>query len=137
MGLQCLNEFSGLSWCWVTLMWRMRQRRSSLERSDNRKRERSQLRLTGQACIGPDYILTTPDTKPKLIAELQKAIDAQGDLKNGHPTYERVISKRHFELGSPMSHFSAVSQPSLRRLKGSLSLLVEDDSMRKVIVEFR
>uniref|UniRef100_A0A914XQ08 Aldehyde dehydrogenase domain-containing protein n=1 Tax=Plectus sambesii TaxID=2011161 RepID=A0A914XQ08_9BILA len=52
----------------------------------------------GQTCLAPDYILTTAEVKPKLVAAMKKAVDSfyEGNPKT-HNDYARVINDRHFE----------------------------------------
>ncbi|GMT07426.1 hypothetical protein PENTCL1PPCAC_29600, partial [Pristionchus entomophagus] len=50
----------------------------------------------GQACICTDYILCTPEMKPKTIATLSAAFDAIGDMSKV-PANARIINDRHFK----------------------------------------
>ncbi|POY72202.1 hypothetical protein BMF94_4778 [Rhodotorula taiwanensis] len=59
----------------------------------------------GQICISVDYVLVTPETEPKLIAAMQRALKSFSDdpssaAANGALTantnYARVINERHY-----------------------------------------
>ena len=52
----------------------------------------------GQTCLAPDYILTTPSMKSKLIVALKAALDEfYGSDAQKSKDYSRIISHRHFE----------------------------------------
>ncbi|GAA5863483.1 hypothetical protein JCM3774_005309 [Rhodotorula dairenensis] len=54
----------------------------------------------GQICISVDYVLVTPETEPKLIAAMQRALDTfkGGDsvALTSNENYSRVINDRHY-----------------------------------------
>ncbi|GLI28583.1 aldehyde dehydrogenase [Agromyces rhizosphaerae] len=51
---------------------------------------------TGQTCVAPDYVLTTPEVQPKLIAVLREEIAAlYGDDPRRSPDYGRIVNERH------------------------------------------
>ncbi|ETN84315.1 hypothetical protein NECAME_19618, partial [Necator americanus] len=50
----------------------------------------------GQICLSADYVLTTEEVKPKLIAALAKVLDAMAPIKESK-TYARIVNERHFE----------------------------------------
>ncbi|SDZ48241.1 aldehyde dehydrogenase family protein [Herbiconiux ginsengi] len=53
---------------------------------------------TGQTCVAPDYVLTTPAVQPKLIEALQKEITAfYGTDPRSSPDYGRIINDRHHD----------------------------------------
>ena len=52
----------------------------------------------GQTCLAPDYILTTPQLKSKVIAGLTAAIkEFYGEDIQKSKDYSRIINQRHFE----------------------------------------
>ncbi|GAA5990771.1 hypothetical protein JCM10908_000008 [Rhodotorula pacifica] len=60
----------------------------------------------GQICISVDYILVTPETEPKLLAALQRALDVfKANAEGGgavtsltaNKDYSRVINERHYK----------------------------------------
>ncbi|GAA1705839.1 aldehyde dehydrogenase family protein [Microbacterium sediminicola] len=51
---------------------------------------------TGQTCVAPDYVLTTPEVQPKLVEALKKEIAAlYGVDPERSPEYGRIINERH------------------------------------------
>jgi len=51
---------------------------------------------TGQTCVAPDYIITTPQQERPLIEELKKAIvEFYGPNPKESPDYGRIINERH------------------------------------------
>lgn len=52
----------------------------------------------GQTCLAPDYVLTTPSTKNKLVEGLRKYITEfyTSDIKSSKD-YSRIINQRHFD----------------------------------------
>ena len=53
---------------------------------------------SGQTCLAPDYVMTTPELKPKLIGALEKSIKTlYGDNPKAHPMYSRMVNQRHFD----------------------------------------
>ncbi|KAK6733477.1 hypothetical protein RB195_017308 [Necator americanus] len=50
----------------------------------------------GQICLSADYVLTTEEVKPKLIAALAKVLDAMAPIKESK-TYARIVNERHFD----------------------------------------
>lgn len=52
----------------------------------------------GQTCVAPDYVLTTPDRVPKLVAALRAAIaELWGNDPANSTEYGRIVSERHFD----------------------------------------
>jgi len=52
----------------------------------------------GQTCLAPDYILTTPQLKSKVIAGLTAAIkEFYGENIQKSKDYSRIINQRHFD----------------------------------------
>jgi aldehyde dehydrogenase (NAD+) len=52
----------------------------------------------GQTCLAPDYILTTPSMKSKLIIALKSALNEfYGSDAQKSQDYSRIISTRHFD----------------------------------------
>ncbi|CAK5039355.1 unnamed protein product [Meloidogyne enterolobii] len=53
---------------------------------------------SGQTCLAPDYIMTTPETKPKLVEALQKSINKMyGSDPQKSVHYSRMVNQRHFD----------------------------------------
>ena len=53
---------------------------------------------SGQTCLAPDYVMVTPDCKPKLVEALQKSISTMyGDNPQKSPHYSRIVNQRHFD----------------------------------------
>ncbi|CEF63604.1 Aldehyde dehydrogenase NAD(P)-dependent family and Aldehyde dehydrogenase domain and Aldehyde/histidinol dehydrogenase domain and Aldehyde dehydrogenase, N-terminal domain and Aldehyde dehydrogenase, C-terminal domain-containing protein [Strongyloides ratti] len=51
----------------------------------------------GQTCLAPDYILTTEDVKPKLVASLKNALfEFYGENVQLSKDYSRIINNRHW-----------------------------------------
>ncbi|KAL7070920.1 hypothetical protein ACQ4LE_010140 [Meloidogyne hapla] len=53
---------------------------------------------SGQTCLAPDYIMTTTETKPKLVEALRKSIDTMygtDPQKSAH--YSRMVNQRHYD----------------------------------------
>lgn len=53
---------------------------------------------SGQTCLAPDYVMTTPELKPKLVQALQKSVHAmygQDPQKSGN--YSRMVNQQHFD----------------------------------------
>ena len=52
----------------------------------------------GQTCVSPDYVMTTPDRVPALVAALRRAIaDLWGNDPSTSSEYSRIINQRHFD----------------------------------------
>lgn len=52
----------------------------------------------GQSCTAPDYLMTTPDRVPALMAALQKAItDMWGENPRTSADYGRIVNERQFD----------------------------------------
>ena len=52
----------------------------------------------GQTCVAPDYVLTTPDRVPKLVAALRDAVrELWGSDPAANQEYARIVSERHFD----------------------------------------
>jgi len=50
----------------------------------------------GQTCVAPDYVLTTPETEKKLVAELQATLkDFYGENPKESKDISRMINERH------------------------------------------
>ncbi|WP_084531467.1 aldehyde dehydrogenase family protein [Nocardia miyunensis] len=50
----------------------------------------------GQTCVAPDYVLTTPDVQPRLVAALRESIHRlYGDDPRSNPDYSRIVNERH------------------------------------------
>uniref|UniRef100_A0A183C954 Aldedh domain-containing protein n=1 Tax=Globodera pallida TaxID=36090 RepID=A0A183C954_GLOPA len=53
---------------------------------------------SGQTCLAPDYVMTTDQMKPKLVAALQKSIKTMyGENPKKSEQYSRMVNKRHFD----------------------------------------
>ncbi len=53
---------------------------------------------TGQTCVAPDYVLTTPEVQPKLIAALKAEIEGfYGADPKKSSDYGRIVNQRHAE----------------------------------------
>ncbi|KAF7633361.1 Aldehyde dehydrogenase [Meloidogyne graminicola] len=53
---------------------------------------------SGQTCLAPDYIMTTLETKPKLVEALRKSINLMyGNDPQKSPNYSRMVNQRHFD----------------------------------------
>uniref|UniRef100_A0A0K0FK22 Aldehyde dehydrogenase n=1 Tax=Strongyloides venezuelensis TaxID=75913 RepID=A0A0K0FK22_STRVS len=51
----------------------------------------------GQTCLAPDYILTTSEVKPKLVASLKSALNEfYGEDVQSSKDYSRIINNRHW-----------------------------------------
>ena len=51
----------------------------------------------GQTCLAPDYILTTPSMKSKLIVALKAALtEFYGKDIQKSKDYSRIVNTRHF-----------------------------------------
>ncbi|WP_062202855.1 aldehyde dehydrogenase family protein [Demequina salsinemoris] len=51
---------------------------------------------TGQTCVAPDYVLTTPEVQPRLVAALCREIEAfYGPEPRTSPDYGRIVNERH------------------------------------------
>ncbi|KOU55264.1 aldehyde dehydrogenase [Streptomyces sp. WM4235] len=52
----------------------------------------------GQTCVAPDYVMTTPDRVPALVAGLKSAIeDMWGSDPRASRDYGRIVNERHFD----------------------------------------
>jgi acyl-CoA reductase-like NAD-dependent aldehyde dehydrogenase len=52
----------------------------------------------GQTCLAPDYVMTTVDLKPKLVAALKQTLfEFYGAEPKTSSDYSRIINERHFE----------------------------------------
>lgn len=53
---------------------------------------------SGQTCLAPDYVMTTPEMKPKLVNALQKSIQTlYGENPKKSEHYSRMVNQRHFD----------------------------------------
>ncbi|GLI28584.1 aldehyde dehydrogenase [Agromyces rhizosphaerae] len=51
---------------------------------------------TGQTCVAPDYVMTTPEVQPRLIAALTAEIERfYGADPRRSPDYGRIVNRRH------------------------------------------
>uniref|UniRef100_A0A915E5D0 Aldehyde dehydrogenase n=1 Tax=Ditylenchus dipsaci TaxID=166011 RepID=A0A915E5D0_9BILA len=52
----------------------------------------------GQICMTYDYLMTTPDVKPKLVQALKDCIIQRfGENAQKSPNYSRIVNKNHFD----------------------------------------
>lgn len=52
----------------------------------------------GQTCVAPDYVMTTPDRVPALVAALERAVEELWGTDPSHSgDYGRIINTRHFD----------------------------------------
>ncbi len=50
----------------------------------------------GQTCVAPDYVLTTPEVRPRLVEALRESIHRlYGDDPKSNPDYSRIVNERH------------------------------------------
>ncbi|VDO37137.1 unnamed protein product [Haemonchus placei] len=56
----------------------------------------SKMMNCGQICISSDYILTTEDVKPKLIAAIAKHYEETAPFKN-NKAFARIVTRSHFD----------------------------------------
>ncbi|WP_332838970.1 aldehyde dehydrogenase family protein [Nocardia bovistercoris] len=50
----------------------------------------------GQTCVAPDYVLTTPEIRPRLVDALRESIHRlYGDDPKSNPDYSRIVNERH------------------------------------------
>ncbi|GAA1705846.1 aldehyde dehydrogenase family protein [Microbacterium sediminicola] len=51
---------------------------------------------TGQTCVAPDYVMTTREMQPKLVAALKTEIaNFYGNDPRSNPDYGRIVNERH------------------------------------------
>ncbi|KAI6218617.1 Aldehyde dehydrogenase [Aphelenchoides besseyi] len=52
----------------------------------------------GQTCVAPDFIITSPEVKSKLVGLIQKTTEKfYGPRMQTSPDYNRIINERHFD----------------------------------------
>jgi len=53
---------------------------------------------SGQTCVAPDYVITTPSVARKLTPHLYEAIRVlYGDAPRGNPDYGRIVNEQNFD----------------------------------------
>lgn len=102
----------------------------------------------GQTCVAPDYVMTTPDRVPALVAALKTAIEQMwGTSPRGSEDYGRIVNERQFdrlvgyiegtkvEIGGGHDRSDRYIAPTVVTVPGGSSPIVGPDAALPVLQE--